>query len=214
MEFSDGLDDYIASHIDPEPDHLRALYRRTNLTRLYPRMCSGHIQGRILVMLTRMIRPARVLELGTFTGYSALCFAEGMEGMDGSVDTVEVDDEYADELRELFAASPEGDRITLHIADAEEFLASAAPESYDLVFIDADKRRYSAYYEGALRVLRPGGFILADNTLWGNKVGHPEAVKDPQTAGIEAFNALSASDPRTRTAILPVRDGLTLIQKR
>lgn len=214
MEFSDGLDDYIAAHIDTEPAHLRALYRRTNLTRLYPRMCSGHIQGRILVMLTRMIRPARVLELGTFTGYSALCFAEGMEGTVGSVDTVEVDDEYADELRELFAASPEGDRITLHIADAEEFLASAAPESYDLVFIDADKRRYSAYYEGALRVLRPGGFILADNTLWGNKVGHPEAVKDPQTAGIEAFNALSASDPRTRTAILPVRDGLTLIQKR
>lgn len=214
MEFSDGLDDYIAAHIDAEPAYLRALYRRTNLTRLYPRMCSGHIQGRILVMLTRMIRPARVLELGTFTGYSALCFAEGMEGTDGSVDTVEVDDEYADELRGLFASAPEGGRITLHIADAEEFIASAAPESYDLVFIDADKRRYSAYYEGALRVLRPGGFILADNTLWGNKVGHPEAVKDPQTAGIEAFNALAASDPRTRTAILPVRDGLTLIQKR
>lgn len=217
------LDDYIESHIDPEPAHLAALYRHTNLTRLYPRMCSGHIQGRLLVMLTHMIAPRRVLELGTFTGYSALCFAEAL-GADGRVDTVELDDEYADELREFFASSPGGEKITLHIGDAEEFLAQAAPGSYDMVFIDANKRRYPEYYEASLRVVRPGGYILADNTLWSDKVGQtdpsgsPEAScskahKDPQTAGIEAFNDLVARDPRVQTAILPVRDGLTILRK-
>lgn len=205
------FEEYIDSHIDAEPEHLRRLYRHTNLTRLYPRMCSGHAQGRLLVMLTRMIAPARVLELGTFTGYSALCFAEGL-GDGGRVDTVELDDEYADELRELFASSPGGDKITLHIADAEDFLANAEPESYDMIFIDANKRRYPAYYEGSLRILRPGGYILADNTLWGDKVG--QGGHDPQTAGIEAFNDLVAADTRVEKAILPIRDGLTIIRKK
>lgn len=206
-------EEYIDSHIDPEPSHLRRLYRRTNLTRLYPRMCSGHAQGRMLVMLTRMIRPERILELGTFTGYSALCFAEGSEETGALIDTVELDDEYADELRELFASSPGGDRITLHIADAEAFLA-AATHTYDLIFIDANKRRYTAYYEAALRILRPGGYILADNTLWSDKVGRDDLRKDPQTAGIEDFNDLVAADTRVEKVIVPVRDGLTIIRKR
>ena len=206
-------EEYIDARIDPEPPHLRRLYRRTNLTRLYPRMCSGHAQGRLLVMLTRMIRPARILELGTFTGYSALCFAEGSDDTGALIDTVELDDEYADELRALFDESPGGDRITLHIADAEAFLASATGQ-YDLIFIDANKRRYTAYYEAALRILRPGGYILADNTLWSDKVGRDEARKDPQTAGIEAFNDLVAADTRVETVILPLRDGLTIIRKR
>ncbi len=208
------FEEYIEAHIDAEPEHLRRLYRRTNLTRLYPRMCSGHAQGRLLVMLTRMIDPRRVLELGTFTGYSALCFAEG-SGDTTVIDTVEVDDEYADDLRELFSRSPWGEKIRLHIADAEEFLAGCAPESYDMIFIDANKRRYTAYYEASLRVLRLGGYILADNTLWSSKVAeNASASHDAQTEGIRAFNDLVARDARVEKIILPIRDGLTIIRKK
>lgn len=209
------FEDYIESHIDAEPEHLRRLYRRTNLTRLYPRMCSGHAQGRLLVMLTRMAAPQRILELGTFTGYSALCFAEG-SGPGARIDTVELDDEYADELRELFAASPGGEKIRLHIGDAEAFLAGCPAEAYDMVFIDANKRRYTAYYEASLRVLRQGGYILADNTLWSSKVAEnaPEGAHDAQTEGIRAFNNLVAADERVEKVILPIRDGLTIIRKK
>lgn len=205
------IEEYIEAHIDAEPGELHRLYRQTHLTRLYPRMCSGHLQGRILVMLTRMIAPQRILELGTFTGYSALCFAEGMpEG--AHLDTVEVDDEYSDDLQQLFDSSPRSGDISLHICDAEEFLAGCAPESYDLIFIDANKRRYPAYYEASLRALRPGGYILADNTLWGDKVAE-NAAHDPQTLGIEEFNNLVAADPRVSKVILPLRDGLSIIRK-
>ena len=208
------FEEYIDAHIDAEPEHLRRLYRRTNLTRLYPRMCSGHAQGRLLVMLTKMIDPRRVLELGTFTGYSALCFAEG-SGAGTTIDTVEVDDEYADELRELFATSPYGDKITLHIGDAEDYLEGCRDESYDLIFIDANKRRYTAYYEASLRGLRPGGYILADNTLWSSKVAENASTShDAQTEGIRAFNELVAGDPRVEKVILPIRDGLTIIRKK
>ena len=201
------LDDYISAHIDREPTELHALYRHTHLTRLYSRMCTDHTQGRLLVMLTRMIRPERVLELGTFSGYSALCFAEGMDGS-GHIDTVEVDDEFTDELRELF----EGHPIELHVGDAEALLPSLlAANSYDLVFIDANKRRYVQYYETILPALHSGAYILADNTLWSDKVLDPEA-HDPQTDGIRAFNDLVASDPRVEKVILPVRDGLTIIR--
>ncbi|MDE6277009.1 MAG: O-methyltransferase [Muribaculaceae bacterium] len=211
MEF----EEYIAAHIDAEPDHLRRLYRRTNLTRLYPRMCSGHAQGRLLVMLTRMINPQRILELGTFTGYSALCFAEG-SGAEALIDTVEVDDEYADDLRELFADSPGGEKIRLHIGDAEEYLEGYEGEKYDLIFIDANKRRYTAYFEGSLRVLRSGGYILADNTLWSSKVAEnaSEGAHDAQTEGIRLFNEHVAADPRVEKVILPIRDGLTIIRKK
>lgn len=201
------LDDYISAHIDREPPELHALYRHTHLTRLYSRMCTDHTQGRLLVMLTRMIRPERVLELGTFSGYSALCFAEGMDGR-GHIDTVEVDDEFTDELRELF----EGHPIELHVGDAEALLPSLlAANSYDLVFIDANKRRYVQYYETILPALHSGAYILADNTLWSDKVLYPEA-HDPQTDGIRAFNDLVATDPRVEKVILPVRDGLTIIR--
>lgn len=209
----DWEEEYVAAHSDAEPAHLRRLRRHTYHTRTYPRMCSGHIQGRLLRMLTQMIAPRRVLELGTFTGYATLCFAEGLQG-DAFIDTVEVDTEHAPELRELFSNAPHGQRVRLHVADAEEFLGQCAPESYDLIFIDADKRRYEAYYRLALRALRPGGYILADNTLWGGKVGHPILKKDPQTQGIEAFNAAVASDPAVEKVIIPLRDGLTLIRKK
>lgn len=203
-------EDYIAAHISAEPPALRRLYRDTHLRRLYPRMCTDHIQGRILVMLTRMIAPTAILELGTFTGYSTLCFAEAAP--QARIDTVEIDADYADELRELFATAAPDTRITLHTGDAEELLPSLlADNSYDMVFIDANKRRYPQYYEALIGSMRPGSYILADNTLWTDKVLDPTA-HDPQTEGIRAFNDMVAADSRVEKVILPVRDGLTLIR--
>lgn len=203
-------EDYISLHISPEPPALKKLFRETHLYRLYPRMCTDHVQGRLLVMLTRMISPQRILELGTFTGYSTLCFAEGMpEG--AHIDTVEVDGEYSDDLRELFAAS--GRDIRLHIGDAEEVVPQLLAEgTYDLVFIDANKRRYPQYWEILADALPSGAYILADNTLWTDKVLDP-AARDPQTEGIRRFNDLVAADSRFEKAIIPVRDGLTVIRK-
>lgn len=206
------LEQYIDRHIDAEPENLARLERETNLRQINGRMCSGHIQGRLLKMLTAMAAPDRVLELGTFTGYSALCIAEAL-GDDGHVDTVEIDDELEDFITAALDASPHGHKVTLHIADALEFARSCADESYDLVFIDADKRRYADYYEECLRLLRPGGYILADNTLWYGHVVEADHARDPQTRGIMEFNDIVAADPHTETAMVPVRDGLTLIRK-
>lgn len=202
------LTDYIESHISAEPPHLQKLYRDTWLHRLYPRMCAGHVQGRLLKMLTAMIAPTRVLELGTFSGYSAMCIAEGMD-QSGEVHTVEIDDEQADSLRELFATAP-GARITLHIGDALAVVPSL-PGDWDMVYIDANKRHYTEYFEMVLPLVRQGGFILADNTLWDGKVA--TGSHDPQTLGIERFNDAVARDPRVETAIIPIRDGLTLLRK-
>ena len=202
------LTDYIESHISAEPPHLQKLYRDTWLHRLYPRMCAGHVQGRLLKMLTAMIAPTRVLELGTFSGYSAMCIAEGMD-QSGEVHTVEIDDEQADSLRELFATAP-GARITLHIGDALAVVPSL-PGGWDMVYIDANKRQYTEYFEMVLPLVRQGGFILADNTLWDGKVA--TGSHDPQTLGIERFNDAVARDPRVETAIIPIRDGLTLLRK-
>lgn len=202
------LTDYIESHISAEPPHLQKLYRDTWLHRLYPRMCAGHVQGRLLKMLTAMIAPTRVLELGTFSGYSAMCIAEGMDES-GEVHTVEIDDEQADSLRELFATAP-GARITFHIGDALAVVPSL-PSGWDMVYIDANKRHYTEYFEMVLPLVRQGGFILADNTLWDGKVA--TGSRDPQTLGIERFNDAVARDPRVETAIIPIRDGLTLLRK-
>lgn len=206
------MNDYIEAHIGAEPEILRRLYKQTHLTRLYPRMCTGHAQGRLLAMFTRMIRPRRILELGTFTGYSALCFAEAMpQGC--TIDTIEIDPEYADELRELFDSSERGADIRLHIGDArvliDEVMRVGTP--VDMVFIDADKRVYAEYYEAVMRRLQPGAFILADNTLWDGKV-LDENARDSQTEGIRAFNSLVAADSRVAKAIVPIRDGLTILQ--
>ena len=207
MEF----DEYIESHIDREPAHLHDLYRRTHLTRLYARMCSGHVQGRLLALLSKMISPARVLELGTFTGYSALCLAEGLAD-DGELHTVEIDDEAEDELLELFASAPGGQRITLHIGDALQTIETLGGE-WDLVFIDANKRNYCDYYDLVFPNVRHGGYIIADNTLWDGKVVDPTA-HDAQTEGILSFNDMIASDDRVEKVILPIRDGMTLIRKK
>lgn len=205
----ENLQEYIEDHISAEPDHLARLYRHTQLTRLYPRMCSGHIQGRLLKILTRMINPRRVLELGTFTGYSALCMAEGM-APGGELHTVEVDDEYADDLRELFATAPDGEKITLHIGDALEVIEEL-PGPWDLVFIDANKRYYSEYYEAVFTKVPVGGYIIADNTLWSGKVA--EDCHDAQTDAIRRFNDLVAADSRVEKVILPLRDGMTIIRR-
>ena len=206
------LDDYILEHISPEPPHLEKLYRHTHLTCLYPRMCSGHLQGRVLKMLTSMVRPRRVLELGTFTGYSALCLAEGApEGAE--VHTVEVDDEREDELLELFATAPGGDKVTLHIGDALAVVPTL-PGPWDLVYIDANKRDYEAYLDMIVPLMSPGGFIIADNTLWDGKVADTVANHDAQTLALDRFNKKAASDPRLETVILPLRDGLTVLKLR
>ncbi len=205
------LEDYILAHSDPEPDYLYRLWRATNIRLLHGRMASGHLQGRLLKMLVQMIRPQNVLEVGTFSGYSALSMAEGLD--EGAhLYTFEINDEQEDFTRPWIKQSPWADRITFIIGDA----ITEAPRlgvTFDLAFIDGDKRTYCETYEMALSVLRPGGFILADNTLWDGHVTDPAYGKDPQTRGIVAFNDLLRQDSRVEKVILPIRDGLTLIRK-
>ena len=206
------LEEYILNHIDKEDELLATLDRDTHLYHLRPRMVSGHLQGRILKMFCRMIRPQRILELGTFTGYSALCLAEGLcEG--GEVHTIEIDDEIEDFTRSHLARSPYGNRIKLMIGDAVEIVPTLS-DTYDLVFIDANKRDYLKYYELVLPKVRPEGFILADNTLWDGKVVTDPHSRDAQTVGIERFNDFIATDNRVEKVILPLRDGLTIVWKR
>ncbi|MDE6268256.1 MAG: O-methyltransferase [Muribaculaceae bacterium] len=210
------IDLYIEAHTSPEPAPLRKLARDVNVRLLYPRMCSGHVQGRLLAMLSHMISPRAILELGTYAGYSALCLAEGLQP-GGTLDTVEIDDEMEDFIRGRFDASPIGASISLHIGDAVNVMKMMIADGriFDLIFIDANKRHYCEYYELALSLLAPGGFILADNTLWSGKVVEASRAShvDAQTRGILDFNDLVASDPRVEVVILPLRDGLTLIRK-
>ena len=209
---SSGLSDYVLAHIEPEPDYLYRLWRATNIHLLHGRMASGHLQGRLLKMLVQMIRPRNILEVGTFSGYSAISMAEGLdEG--GHVYTFEINDEQEDFTRPWIVGSDVADKITFIIGDA----VSEAPRlgvTFDMAFIDGDKRTYVETYEMVLSVLRPGGFILADNTLWDGHVTDPAYDRDQQTVGIRRFNDYLAGDPRTEQVILPLRDGLTLIRKR
>ena len=209
---TEELEEYILAHISPEGEMLRRLNRETHLYHLRPRMCSGHLQGRLLKMFVRMIAPKAILELGTFTGYSALCLAEGI-APDGVVHTIEIDDELEDFIRAHFDASEYGSRIVLHIGDAEQIIPTLDTR-FDLVFIDANKRDYVAYYEMAMQVLNPGGFIIADNTLWDGKVVTCTEKIDAQTAGILAFNDHVAADDRVEVVIIPLRAGLTIIHKK
>ena len=210
---NEQLNDYILNHIDAEPEHLYRLERDTHLRLLYSRMCSGHLQGRLLKMLVRMAKPERILELGTFSGYSAQCLAEGLLSGDAQVHTIEIEDELEDFLRQHFADSPVGHRIHLHIGDARQILPQLNL-MFDLVFIDANKRHYPQYYELVLPWLTPGGFIIADNTLWDGKVVEQHTKIDLQTEGILSFNQMVAADPRVEKVIIPVRDGLTIIYKK
>ena len=208
-----SIEDYILAHIDREPEHLHRLDRDTHIKLLYSRMCSGHLQGRVLKMLVRMIKPELILELGTYSGYSAQCLAEGLTGPTAHLHTIEIEDELEDFLREHFARSPVGDRITLHVGDCEQILPQLNL-TFDMVFIDANKRHYDSYLNMVMDYVRPGGFIVADNTLWDGKVAHDNVKLDEQTAGIMRFNDMVAADPRLETVIVPLRDGLTILYKK
>lgn len=208
----EALDKYIETFSSPEDALLKELERETYLRVLNPRMISGHIQGKLMEMIVRMVRPQRVLEIGTFTGYSALCMAAGLpEG--GLIDTCEVDDELEMMILSFFERSANGEKIRLHIGSALD-IAPTLGECYDLVFIDGDKREYTAYYEMLFdnELVKSGSWILADNILWYGKVVEPVAKGDKQTQAIIDFNAHIVADPRVENVILPIRDGINLIR--
>ncbi len=207
-------DKYIEEHCSISNEALDWLERQTNIRTNYPRMLTGKVQGEFLYMMTRMISPRNVLEIGTFTGYSAICMALALEG-EGHIDTLEINDELEDLILEGFERAGVSGRVSLHIGDAVEFLRGQdGKKLYDLTFIDANKREYPDYYELALTLTRPGGFILADDVLWDGKVYAEQVPTDKQTSGIVRFNDLAASDPRVETVILPVRHGLSIIRKK
>ena len=206
------LDEYILKHSEPEPDYLYRLWRATNVHTIHGRMASGHLQGRLLKMLVQMIRPHTVLEVGTFSGYSAISMAEGLPD-DGRLYTFEINDEMEDFTRPWIEGSPVAGKITFIIGDA----LIEAPKLgilFDMAFIDGDKRTYRETYEMVMSILKPGGFILADNTLWDGHVVDHAYDHDHQTQGIETFNDYIARDERVEQVILPLRDGLTLIRKK
>jgi predicted O-methyltransferase YrrM len=208
---NDELTSYILSHIEPEPEYLYRLWRATNIHTIHGRMVSGHLQGRLLKMLVQMIRPTNILEVGTFSGYSAISMAEGLEG-DGKVFTYEINDEMEDFSRSWIENSPVADRIQFIIGDA----IKEAPKlgiTFDMAFIDGDKRTYIETYEMVLSILRTGGFIIADNTLWDGHVCDSAYLHDHQTEGIRLFNDHVHQDSRVEQVILPLRDGLTIIRK-
>lgn len=206
--------EYIEQHSTPESEALRQIVHTTHIEMINPRMMSGHIQGRVLSMFSQMIRPQRILELGTFTAYSTLCLAEGLAD-DGTLVTLEHNDELEDMILRNLALSPLGEKVQLVIGDAMEWLsAQSADLLYDLVFIDADKREYSAYLDAVLPLVRPGGWILADNTLWDGHIIEEAYDKDKQTLALRAFNDKVAQDERLDKVILPLRDGLTIIRKK
>ena len=207
------LDDYILAHIDAEPEHLHRLWRATNLELLNGRMASGHLQGRLLKMLVTMVKPRNILEVGTFSGYSALCMAEGLADDDCRVYTFEVNDEVEDFTRRWIETSPVGHRVSFTVGDALQ-LAPALGITFDMAFLDGDKRTYVEAYEMALTVVRSGGFIIADNTLWDGHVIDSAYDHDHQTQGIRRFNNHVASDARIEKIIIPIRDGLTIMKKK
>ena len=207
------LENYIIEHSEPESQLLQKLTHEANVKLLHPHMLSGHIQGRLLSMLVAMIKPKRILELGTYVGYSAICLAENLPE-DGKLITIDIDDEIEDMAREYINASPSASKIQFIVADALKWLEEC-DETFDLIFIDANKRHYIEYYNAVFDKLTPGGFILADNTLWGGKVVEKVANNDYQTKGLLAFNDyLNTQQDKISYFILPLRDGLTFIQKK
>lgn len=216
------LDDYILNHIEPEGDYLHRLWRATNIHTIHGRMVSGHLQGRLLKLLVLLLKPQRILEVGTFSGYSALCMAEGLkqvhlsrgaEGVRPMLYTYEINDEMEDFTRPWIEGSDVADYIDFRIGDA----IAEAPRlglAFDMAFLDGDKRTYVEAYDTLLPLINSGGAILADNTLWDGHVVDPAYDHDHQTVSIRQFNDHVAADPRVETVILPERDGMTLIVKR
>ena len=212
----EALEQYICDHTSPEEALLRELDRETNLRVVQPRMLSGHIQGRLLEMLVRMLRPRRILEIGTFTGYSALSMAAGLEE-GAELHTVEIEDELEELAQSFFDRSVHGSKIRLHIGSALD-IAPALGMEFDLVFIDGDKREYPGYYrmlmgdDGGKPLVHSGSVLIADNILWSGKVVQPVAHNDRHTQALVEFNRMVVEDPRVENVIIPLRDGLNLIR--
>ena len=209
---------YIKDHTTPQEEALDWVERQTNIRTNHARMLSGAVQGRFLMMVTEMIRPKRILELGTFTGYSSICLASCLP-VDGHLDTLEINDELEDLILEGFGRAGLSGKITLHIGDCKETLRrfnDTVQEDllYDMVYMDANKREYPEYYDLVFGLVRPGGYILADNVLWDGKVYGDNVPGDRQTSGIARFNDIVAADPRVECVIVPMRDGLYLIRKK
>ena len=207
-----SLNDYLSKHSSRPNEALDWLEKQTNIHTNFPRMLSGQVQGELLKLLVELSGASRVLEIGAFTGYSTICLASGLpEG--GGVDTLEINDELEDLMREGWKRAGVSDRITLHLGDAKETLAGLSGP-YDLVFIDANKREYCEYFDLVLPLLKPGGLIIADDVLWDGKVYTEPLATDAQTEGLLAFNSRIADDPRVEVVILPIRDGISLIRKK
>ena len=205
---------YIEQHSSKEDEALQQIYRDTNLYTVHPQMLCGAVEGRLLSIISKIVRPKRILELGTFTGYSALCLAEGLT-VDGILHTIEKNDEMESRIRKNFALKPElAKKIELHIGDAKTTIEELQGEVFDLIFLDADKREYCQYYELTFPLLRKGGILLADNTLWSGHITDPAYDKDKQTSGLRVFNDMVAQDERAEKVILPLRDGLTIVLKK
>jgi caffeoyl-CoA O-methyltransferase len=203
---------YATLHSSGEPELLIALARDTHLKMLHPRMLTGHLQGRFLAMISKLIRPRFILEIGTFTGYSAICLSEGLAD-DGILHTIEINPEFEDNIRNWFDKAGVIEKTRLHIGDALA-LIPALTESvpFDLVYLDADKDHYPEYYQLLRRAMKPGSCIVADNVLWDGKVINTAAPADRDTIGIQKFNTLVAEDSGVEKVMLPIRDGLTLIR--
>lgn len=212
MQYSTKIEHYILNHTEAEPELLQELSRETQAKILMPRMLSGHLQGRILAMISKMVQPEIILEIGTYTGYSALCLAEGLP-KNGILHTIDINDELENFILRFFNKSKYKNQLKLHIGNALDIIPRL-PDHIDLVFIDADKRIYLDYYQLLIDKVKPGGIILADNVLWSNKVVEPLAQNDEYTKGILAFNDFVQNDSRVENVILPVRDGIMMLRKR
>ncbi len=210
---SEDLDDYIVRHSEDEPELLQELNRETYQKILQPRMLSGPYQGRVLSLISKLINPKHILEIGTYTGYSALCLAEGLQ-QGGSIDTIDINEELLDFQRKYFDKSGFGEQIQQHLGNALDIIPKL-DKTFDLVFIDADKDNYLNYFNVIIDKLKPGGIILSDNVLWSGKVLDTEFKKeDISTPSLIEYNKVLKEDPRIETVIFPIRDGLTISRKR
>ena len=205
---SEDLEDYVANHSENEPELLAQLNKETHQKILQPRMLSGHFQGRVLSMLSKIIHPKNILEIGTYTGYAALCLAEGMQ-QDGTLDTIDIKEELVSIQQKYFDLSPWKHQISAHLGDALEIIPTLN-KKYDLVFIDADKENYINYFNMVVPLMNKGGILLSDNVLWSGKVLEPLQKNDLSTKILLEYNQLLNNDPRVETVLLPIRDGLTV----
>ncbi|XLS28339.1 O-methyltransferase [Flavobacteriaceae bacterium M23B6Z8] len=205
---SEDLENYVAAHSQDEPELLKELERETYKKVIHPRMLSGHFQGRVLSMLSKIIAPAAILEIGTYTGYSAICLAEGLV-KDGTIDTIDINEELQDIQTKFFEESGYAAKIKAHVGNALEIIPTLN-KIFDLVFIDADKENYSAYFDLIVEKVRPGGIILSDNVLWSGQVLDGKKFTDKSTQALIAYNEKLKNDDRVETVLLPIRDGLTI----